>query len=184
MKLSDLSPAEHRRIEVAIHESAHAVQVILAGGNITEVRMNDHDAEMPGHCAHTDVPEARLREVSYAGPWAETRWKRGAHPPLASILASLRDNPSDCDDVIRSDQGLPREIENQLETCWSAITKLAGALFVDGRLDDRTVRATLGMTGDPSHDRSIRASIRMGDAPGTVAYSAPGSGRWDVEPAI
>ncbi|WP_206488390.1 hypothetical protein [Rhodococcus sp. KRD162] len=68
---------------------------------------------------------------------------------------------------------MPRAIENQLETCWNAITKLAGALFVDGRMDDRTVRAALGMTGDPAYDRMVGAAIRCGDAPGSFAVHLP-----------
>lgn len=173
VKLSDLSPAEHRRIEVAVHEAGHAVQVILAGGQIAEVKLNDDDPDTPGECWHTDVPKGREREVSYAGPWAESRWRHGESPRLQHVLALLASNASDCDDVVRSDRGLPREIENQLETCWSSITKLAGALFVDGRLDDRTVRAALGMDGDERHDRMVRAAIRCGDAPGSFTVHLP-----------
>ncbi|WP_155290482.1 M50 family metallopeptidase [Rhodococcoides fascians] len=103
MKLSDLSPAEHRRIEVSIHEAGHAVQAVLAGGRIVEVKINDGDLDTPGHCLHVDVPGARLREVSYAGPWAESRWRHGERPRLQHVLALLASNASDCDDVVWSD---------------------------------------------------------------------------------
>ncbi|OLT32202.1 hypothetical protein BJF84_03565 [Rhodococcus sp. CUA-806] len=86
--------------------------------------------------------------------------------------------------MVRSDAGLPREIENTLEGVWPAITALAKRLYVDGKVGHDAVLAALGMNGDGQHDNSVRASIRFGDWSPDATWSMPGSGNWrDAERA-
>ena len=68
---------------------------------------------------------------------------------------------------------MPREIEHELETCWSSVTSVAKQLFVDGRVGHDAVLDSLGMDGDVRHDRMVRAAIRCGDAPGSFAVHLP-----------
>lgn len=173
MQLSDLSTAEHRRIEVAVHEAGHAVAAVLAGGVIDYVRLLD-DPETPGVCVHSGVSEHDERGVGYAGPWCEARWIHGERPHLSEVLAVIASNESDRGELLRTDRGLPREIENRLELCWSAISKLAGTLYVSGRLDHVDVADALGFNGD--NDGSVRAMIAAGFRPTAITAHAPLAG--------
>lgn len=172
MKRSDLTETERARISASFHEAGHAVAAVLAGGRLTEVKLNASGDSL-GACTYEGLTVEGDHAVTYAGPWCEARWTHGPGLQLADIRSVIRSNPSDGDELALAASALPRHTERDLETCWPAITTLAKALYFDGTLTHAAVTAALGLP-ESGGERSMAANmIRAGHAPGTYTVTSP-----------
>lgn len=148
MNLNDLTPAERERIATAMHEAGHAIAVVLAGGRVglAEVYDTERDGRV-GHTTHTGLPPDAERAATYAGPYAEVRWRFGRNPAITDIRAALSGT---CDHaaLFASGGGLPREVEPTLDAVWPAVRELAAVLFSTGRADHDAVLAALGAASE------------------------------------
>ena len=145
-----LTTAERERIELAMHEAAHAVAGVLHGGRVEVAEVFDRERNGEhGRVTFTGLPADAERATAYAGPWGQARWRSGPRPTIDQVRAVLASTGS-CDHaaLIASGGGLPREVEPMLEVVWPAVRELAAVLFSTGRAGHDAVLAALGAVSE------------------------------------
>ncbi|MGV9795231.1 hypothetical protein [Gordonia sp. NPDC003422] len=164
------------RFATAIHESAHAVVATLLGGEITHARLTPRDPASLGHCEYATLPDEHRDAVTYAGAYAEARWRYGPRLDLRHIRAVLRTHASDAAVLTASVDGLPRHVEPLIERSWASTLSLAHVMFLTLEIDAARVDAALCLPTDPELRAAHLASIRMGSTPGAFTITPRLSG--------
>lgn len=161
-----LTPSERARAAAAVHEAGHAVAGVLLGGQIEAVTVPLDPGDGPlgwTQYAHPLTPDTDAA-VTYAGPWAEARWRDGDFPARSAVRAALAANCSDADALADLGGPLPQHVEPLLRRCWGSITTLAAALYRTGHAGHADVCAALQI---PENDNATGlAAIRSGSVPG------------------
>lgn len=144
----------------SFHEAAHAVAVLLAGGQVQKVEVYQFNEEQErngnraGACWPTYPKDAHPDRalVAAAGPWAaafatDRNWKQ-----------ILRHHDEDA--AVVGDFELSEANVRTLKAAWPAIRSLAEKLMVDGIAHHSDVCAALGvpLTGPDAYFKSMLAS--------------------------
>jgi hypothetical protein len=176
LTLADLTDGERRRIELAFHESGHAVAGVLLDGRIRSAFVVDTGAlGLQGKTMYDDLSPGRYPEVAYAGPWSEARWAAGRTPGMAELFRVWETSGRGDDKMLCAAGGMRsdgRGVVPLLERCWPSVVKVAQKLLRDGEVRHEDVCAALKI---PSRDNGHHlALIRSGCAPGgfTVTQAA------------
>ncbi|EGD56751.1 hypothetical protein [Gordonia neofelifaecis] len=142
-----------RRAEIAVHEAGHSVAAVLLGARVNGIHVGDElFADRPGWTKYVIRDDVRVpdREIIYAGPWAEARWRAGRAPGRSQIMAALA-GTEDLDDLQAAQSSgelLPsRDVNEALEELWRpAILPVAKLLCEHGTLTHRDVADVLGLS--------------------------------------
>jgi hypothetical protein len=172
--LADLTARERERIEVAFHEAGHAVMAVALGLRVrTAVVGQGARSRARGHTAFEELPEGHDAAVTFAGPWAQARWRAGRRPGTADLWRVLDgDGDGDGDyEVLCASGGLAAApaVEPLLERCWPAVVKVAQQLFATGEVFHADVCAALEIP--PDDNGHHLALIRSGSVPGSFTVT-------------
>jgi hypothetical protein len=167
LTVADLTDGERRRIELAFHESGHAVGGVALGGVIhSAVVAAGGWIGVQGLTTMAVMPLGeRTAEIAFAGPWAEARWRAGRRPTQRDMWAVL--DTTGCRDHrehLIGETGVAMRVEPLLERCWPAIVKVAQMLFRDGEIRHEHVCKALQIpTKDNGHHLAlIRSGCTLG----------------------
>lgn len=165
-----LSDTELSRLATAFHEAGHAVAAVVLGGHVHRATVGDRP-----RTEFDSMPAGTEAAITYAGPWAETRWTLGRAPGPADMLRTLAANGSD--DRALCAAGGPSagaEVVGLLERCWPAVKALTTRLYFHGQVDHADVCTALGLTDDGGPASLGLAMIRSGAVPGSFVAARAG----------
>ncbi|MDF0532205.1 hypothetical protein P0W64_15025 [Tsukamurella sp. 8F] len=159
-----------QRLALAYHEAGHAVAAVLLGGQGISARLRDDDLE--GETAMSHLDEHRQPDVGWAGPYAEARFRRGRRPGYYEVRNLLDQNPHD-EALIAAAGPAPdfAYVEQVVDRCWPAISRVARALASAGEVDHGGVLFALGAYGSRRKTSHTLALVRSGWAPGELKVS-------------
>ena len=153
------------------HEAGHAIAATIYGGEIrTAVVLRPGTlvaagAKHGGFTAYTAPAEGREAEVTFAGPYTESRWLTGPHPTATALRASMCTNHQD-DAALRrlfaSNAETGNAVAPLIERAWPAVVTLARKLLRDGQARHPDVLAALGITDGGGPGSFQLANIRSG----------------------
>jgi hypothetical protein len=178
LTLADLTDAERERAAVAFHEAGHAIAATALGGRIQAAVVSDgRTFGLLGKTVFDVLPEGQSPSVTYAGPWAEARWRAGRRPTQRELFAALDRNSCDDGELSRSGGSfMGAGVVPLLERCWPSVAQLAAQLWTNSEVRHEHVCAALQI---PERDNGFHLSlIRSGSAPGsfTVTRSTAATG--------
>jgi hypothetical protein len=174
LTLADLTARERERIEVAFHEAGHAIMAVALGVTVQSAAVAQGARSRPhGHTAFKDhLPIGHDAAVTYAGPWAQARWRVGRRPGMAEISRVLDASESDYKALCAAGgTEAAAGVEPLLERCWGSVTTLARKLYRDGEARHDDVCAALGLTDCGGPGSVELAMIRAGSAPGSFTVT-------------
>ncbi|AQA05022.1 hypothetical protein BVC93_24390 [Mycobacterium sp. MS1601] len=158
--------AELDRLAASTHEAGHAIAAVVLGGRVDTVILDDQHPRTE----YVDLAAGTRSAVTFAGPWAETRWTMGRTPTPADMRRSFARNGSD-DQSLCAAGGWHQggHVAPLLERCWPAVKELAKTLYFAGSASHADVCAALGLPeGDNGGPGSLSlAMIRAGSSPGS-----------------
>jgi hypothetical protein len=171
---------------VCAHEAGHAVAAVLLGGEVELARVFEPgivappagNNVAPGHpwgaTTYRSLPRFAGPSITYAGIWAEARWRTGGPPSPAVLRKAWTENATDRAELFSVHRD-PADIahtliEPMLQRCWQPIIVVAQALSrTDLGVDDAFVRGALGLSRDPDVAGFQLAMIRSGSTPPVMA---------------
>ena len=161
MKLDGLTDDEYGRVLLAVHEAAHAVMAVLAGGDIRGcfAKGGHGGVDSDGY-----DPE-RAAGIAWAGPFAELLLVHGVYPPETAVREAFASaTPAD---RAHMEGGRPRSVESDVRFAMPAIRKLAAFLYQHERATSLQVHGALGVRSGVDIDM-VRWAYRNRIDPATI----------------
>lgn len=166
--------AARERAAMAVHESAHALAVVLLGGHVELAQLDPDDK--PDHRGLTTVTDGSLTAdaqalVAHAGPWAEARFNAGRRPTQREVdRAYASSGHGDAALVAAAGGSIQADVsrvEKIIEDQWPAVLRLARRVAKDGYCTHWHVCNELGFpSGDAGGPTSFGLScVRSGMTP-------------------
>lgn len=164
----NMTEAEIDKLAAALHEAGHAVACAVLGGRVHQAVLGDTP-----HTEYAELAAGTRAAVSFAGPWAETRWPLGRAPGPADMRRVLARNSADEKSICASVHGMAEgdHIAGLMERCYPAVKSLAKTLYFKGEASHADVCAALGLTDDGGPGSLGLAIIRCGSAPGSFTVT-------------
>lgn len=161
------------KASVCVHEAAHAIASVMAGGHIINVEILENAPGRFGNMSHYagNMTEDEEMKIALAGPYADARLAYGPNPSIRSIHSLLTDQcaadgkSGDWDRLVASGMPVPWEVGRLIETCWPAVQRLACHLNDHGTADHAVVCAALGLDVTDGHLTAAASQIRAGFPP-------------------
>lgn len=158
---SDLTEDEYARTANSIHEAAHAVFAVLAGGRISECFASAED----GHVAFYDHDPEHAARIGWAGPFAQALFVHDGRPPESALREALAD-ASDEDLALTRGQRV-WAVESEVRFAMPAIRRLAARLYRNGSVRNLDVHLALGVRPGMDIDM-VRWAYRNRIAPESI----------------
>ena len=166
-----------RRVEVAIHEAAHAIAATLLGGRIHAALLIDpppSHGQLHGMTIFDELAPGSDAQVTYAGSWAAAALAAGRWPTSAQVFAILYPSAEAASADWRELSKLGGTaaglaVASLLWSAWPAVVELAAELERTGTVRHKDVCRALKI---PPTDNGVHLSmICSGAAPGSFTVT-------------
>ncbi|ETB26762.1 hypothetical protein O983_07200, partial [Mycobacterium avium 09-5983] len=167
--VADLTARQRQHLEICVHEAGHSVAGVIFGAQLrTAVVSDSRVSGVEGVTSFSDSPHGRDEEITYAGPWAQARWRAGGRRPTQREMYALFDGGarSDCG-VLTAAGGthLGHAVQPVIERAWPAVIRVAKQLHRTGEVNQTDVCEALGITDGGGPGSSQLAGLRAGMRP-------------------
>lgn len=167
--VADLTARQRQHLEICVHEAGHSVAGVIFGAQLrTAVVSDSRMSGVEGVTSFSDSPHGRDEEITYAGPWAQARWRAGGRRPTQREMYALFDGGarSDCG-VLTAAGGthLGHAVQPVIERAWPAVIRVAKQLHRTGEVNQTDVCEALGITDGGGPGSSQLAGLRAGMRP-------------------
>jgi hypothetical protein len=162
-----------RRLELAVHEAAHAVIGVIHGARVQRVSLAADGAtgrtDFTAGSFTTGSPVVYRTHIAAAGAVAEAMLVHGPRPTLRQIEARLCGSDRDELHQQAMASGFPVPIPAAsvialLSRCWAAIAELTPDLYFGRTLDHTDVCAAMGLR-DEGGPHSVELAVIRSGAP-------------------
>lgn len=158
-----------RRLELAVHEAAHAVVGVVHGARLLRAKLAADSTS--GHTQFTAEsftaggPLVYRSHIAAAGAVAEAMFAHGPRPTLRQIEARLCGSDRDelHAEAMATLHPVPvpaAELQRLLSRCWTAVGDLAADLYLGRAITHARVCAALGVTDGGGPGSAQLAMIR------------------------